>query len=142
MRVSRTVSFYDEIISLGTFPARLVEDFETILELDGTKCHLEIVECPFKYEMFRRPTLVFKPEFSYVEARGYNAQTNHQACLEECLRKTYQTELRLRSKLKFALGNNQTAGNPLKTADFLLKSDPKLGGVLLYKTNHSSRFVS
>ena len=57
-----------EFITLSAL--RLIEDFEVIRDLDGEKCYLEIKECPLKYEMFRRPTLVFKRELSFVNSKG------------------------------------------------------------------------
>ena len=63
--------------------ARIIEDFEVIHALEpDDKCHLEIKQCPLKYEMFRRPSLVFKRDTgSYVNTKDYNSE-NHNHFLE------------------------------------------------------------
>merc|ERR1711971_1489389 len=115
---------------------RLIEDFEVIRDLDGEKCYLEIKECPLKYEMFRRPTLVFKRELSFVNSKDYDGSTNHDIFMHRCILKSDQ-ELRISARLNWTLGLNNW-----KKADFLLKSDPKLGGVLMYNTSSSGKITS
>ena len=113
---------------------RLIEDFEVIRDLDGEKCYLEIKECPLKYEMFRRPTLIFKRENSSVNCKNYDSSTNHDLCIHQCILKSADQELRISARLNWTLGMSSW-----KKADFLLKSDPKLGGVLLYSTALSGK---
>ena len=122
-------------LKMNLFKGRLLEDFEVIQDLNGEKCHLEIRECPLKYEMFRRPTLIFKRDYSFVNSKEYNSSQNHEYCIENCLRINHGEELRLKKRLGYALGNSWK-----KPADFLLKTDSKLGGVLMY--NSATKSVS
>ena len=67
---------------LNTYAARIIEDFEVIRPLeDDNKYHLEIRQCPFKYEMFRRPSLVFKRDTSHVNTKDYSSD-NHDYYVE------------------------------------------------------------
>jgi len=121
----------------GDEALRLIEDFEVIQDLDGEKCYLEIKECPLKYEMFRRPTMVFKRELSFVNCKNYDSSTNHDLFMHRCILKQSGQELRISARLNCTLGLNNW-----KKADFLLKSDPKLGGVLMYSTTSSGKIMS
>lgn len=117
------------ILNHPTYGCRLVEDFQTIQDIiDDHDYYLEIKECPLKYEMFRRPTLIFKRDFTTIGNKDHH---NFEANIQACLRSTCQ-DLRLRSRLNYALGQTW------KKADFLLKTDAKLGGVLMYNSSKSS----
>lgn len=124
------LQYFACILNHPTHGCRLIEDFQTIQDIidDHEEYYLEIKECPFKYEMFRRPTLIFGSEFTTILNKD---QANFQANLQGCLRSNSQ-DLRLKSRLHYALGQ-QTC----KKADFLLKTDAKLGGVLMYNSSSS-----
>ena len=65
----------------------------------------------------------------------YDGSTNHDIFMHRCILKCDQ-ELRISARLNWTLGLNNW-----KKADFLLKSDPKLGGVLMYNTSMSGKIT-
>ena len=65
----------------------------------------------------------------------YDGSTNHDIFMHRCILKSDQ-ELRISARLNWTLGLNNW-----KKADFLLKSDPKLGGVLMYNTSSSGKIT-
>ena len=119
--------------------ARIIEDFELINELDGGKCYLEVKLCPLKYEIFRRPNLMLRKDLCSINCQDYNSQ-NHEVFIQDSLKNSQKfQEVRLKSRLSWTLGSQQYAN--WKKADFLLKSDTKLGGLLMYNTQVSDKAV-
>ena len=63
------------------FLERIVEDFELIPMPEETKFHIEIKECPLKYEFLRRPSLVFPEEKCYFHTNSTLKKT-HESCIQ------------------------------------------------------------
>jgi len=135
----------------GQCQERIVEDFELIPMPEETKFHIEIKECPLKYEFLRRPSLVFPEEKCYFHTDS-TLRKSHESCIQDYFK--YQSnvpyknqngrELRLKSKLHWTfIPSLESIGTvrSKKSAEFLLKSDPKLGGVLLYSMKNFSSSV-
>jgi len=135
----------------GQCQEQIVEDFELIPMPEETKFHIEIKECPLKYEFLRRPSLVFPEEKCYFHTNSTLKKT-HESCIQDYFK--YQSnvpyknqngrELRLKSKLHWTfIPSLESVGTvrSKKSAEFLLKSDPKLGGVLLYSMKNFSSSV-
>ena len=128
------------IIALWQFSERIIEDFE-IIKKEDEKCYLEIRQCPFKYELFRRPMLLFPKHLAYIKSQDYSI-IHHESLIEDYLKNlsinhhSNHQDLRLRARLKWTF---LTKRDNLRWqyADFLLKTDPKLGGVLMYNTTSS-----
>ena len=51
---------------------------------EGTKFHIEIKECPLKYEFLRRPSLVFPEEKSYFHTDS-TLKKSHESCIQVCI---------------------------------------------------------
>ena len=120
---------------------RILEDFETIPIPESTKFHLEIRECPMKYEFLRRPSTIFTSDKSFLQ-KEY-VKSSHDTFIQDYFhfqsnvpyKDQYGRELRLKSRLHWTFApslESVTSIKGKKVSDFLLKSDPKLGGVLLY----------
>lgn len=120
---------------------RILEDFETIPIPESTKFHLEIRECPMKYEFLRRPSTIFTSDKSFLQ-KEY-VKSSHDTFIQDYFhfqsnvpyKDQYGRELRLKSRLHWTFAPSLEAVTSIKgkkISDFLLKSDPKLGGVLLY----------
>ena len=123
------------------FSVRILEDFETIPIPESTKFHLEIGECPMKYEFLRRPSTIFTSDKSFLQ-KEY-VKSSHDTFIQDYFhfqsnvpyKDQYGRELRLKSRLHWTFAPSLEAVTSIKgkkISDFLLKSDPKLGGVLLY----------
>ena len=65
------------------FLERIVEDFELIPMPEETKFHIEIKECPLKYEFLRRPSLVFPEEKCYFHTDS-TLKKSHESCIQVC----------------------------------------------------------
>ena len=122
---------------------RILEDFEIVNNKDSEDFYLEIRQCPLKYELFRRPMLVLPRQVAYINSQKYSL-TNQDVHIEECLNKSgsgsgdNQSRLRLRGKLAWTFVTRKRDSLRWQHADFLLKTDPKLGGLLMYNTTSSS----
>ena len=114
-----------------THEERILEDFE-IVETKNEKEFLEIRQCPLKYEFLRRPMLVFPKQVAFIYSPNYSLD-QHEQQVEECL-KTCDHKLRLRGKLSWTFVTRKRDQLRWQRADFLLKNDTKLGGVLMYNT--------
>ena len=58
-------------LKMNFFQERIIEDFESIPVPEETKFHIEIKECPFKYEFLRRPSLIFPSDKCFIQ-KEYN----------------------------------------------------------------------
>ena len=115
---------------------KILEDFEIVKKSDE-KEFLEIRQCPMKYELFRRPMLVFPRQVAFIHSQNYSL-INHDNQIEECL-KSNDNQLRLRGKLGWTFVTRKRDQLRWQRADFLLKNDSKLGGVLMYNTTSQSK---
>ena len=135
-----TLNYIHKIQVDNFFSERIIEDFE-IIRKEEEKCYLEIRQCPLKYELFRRPMLLFPKHLAYIKSQDYSI-INHESLIEDYLKNISTShlrnnqDLRLRSRLAWTF---LTKRDNLRWqyADFLLKTDPKLGGVLMYNTTSS-----
>ena len=117
---------------------RILEDFEVVIDKEDEDFYLEIRQCPLKYEIFRRPMLVLTRQVAFIHSQKYSS-THHDVLMEECLNKTGSgSALRLRGKLAWTFVTRKRDSLRWQYADFLLKTDPKLGGLLMYNTTSSA----
>ena len=85
--------------------------------------------------------LLFPKHLAYIKSQDYSI-INHESLIEDYLKNISTSQLknnqdlRLRSRLAWTF---LTKRDNLRWqyADFLLKTDPKLGGVLMYNTTSS-----
>ena len=117
---------------------RILEDFEVVIDKEDEDFYLEIRQCPLKYEIFRRPMLVLTRQVAFIHSQKYSS-THHDVLMEECLNKSGSgSALRLRGKLAWTFVTRKRDSLRWQHADFLLKTDPKLGGLLMYNTTSSA----
>ena len=60
---------------------------------EGTKFHIEIKECPLKYEFLRRPSLVFPEEKSYFHTDS-TLKKSHESCIQVCIYLLYNLKIK------------------------------------------------
>jgi len=94
-----------------------------------------------KYEFLRRPSTIFTSDKSFLQ-KEY-VKSSHDTFIQDYFhfqsnvpyKDQYGRELRVKSRLHWTFAPSLEAVTSIKgkkISDFLLKSDPKLGGVLLY----------
>ena len=90
---------------------------------------------PYLFPFFWDRTKLKNRSWDLSTFEDYDGSTNHDIFMHRCILKSDQ-ELRISARLNWTLGLNNW-----KKADFLLKSDPKLGGVLMYNTSSSGKIT-
>lgn len=131
---------------------RIVEDHEPLQSFlpDGNSYYIKVEECPVKYELLRRPELMFRKATCKFIHEYYSAVRHdemvqaffrYKTCLD--YREVFGKELRVNQTLHWQSSQPSqmfsltSSAQKWKEGSFLLKADDKLGGVLMYSLQHN-----